>query len=45
VKSLGCAVHVDIMGNNFAIRLGLGDGPPTYAGSHPDTQVINNHKH
>lgn len=38
VKSLGCTVTVDQMGNQFAVRPGLKDGPPTYAGSHLDTQ-------
>lgn len=38
-KSLGCKVHTDQMGNQFAIRPGLNnDTPPTYAGSHLDTQ-------
>ncbi|KAK3056424.1 hypothetical protein LTR09_002931 [Extremus antarcticus] len=37
--SLGCKVHVDEMGNQFAIRPGLSnEEPPTYAGSHLDTQ-------
>lgn len=37
--SLGCKVHTDAMGNQFAIRPGLNnDTPPTYAGSHLDTQ-------
>lgn len=36
--SLGCKVHTDAMGNQFAIRPGLNDGHPTYAGSHLDTQ-------
>ncbi|KAK3704151.1 hypothetical protein LTR37_013991 [Vermiconidia calcicola] len=37
--SLGCTVHTDAMGNQFAIRPGLdNDQPPTYAGSHLDTQ-------
>ncbi|KAK3112284.1 hypothetical protein LTR53_011615 [Teratosphaeriaceae sp. CCFEE 6253] len=37
--ALGCKVHVDAMGNQFAIRPGLSnDAPPTYAGSHLDTQ-------
>ena len=37
--SLGCKVHTDAMGNQFAIRPGLeNDSPPTYAGSHLDTQ-------
>lgn len=37
-KSLGCKVSVDAMGNIFAIRPGLNDGAPTFAGSHFDTQ-------
>ncbi|KAG9583757.1 N-carbamoyl-L-amino acid hydrolase, partial [Aureobasidium melanogenum] len=37
-KSLGCTVIVDAMGNQFAIREGLKEGPPTVAGSHLDTQ-------
>jgi hydantoinase/carbamoylase family amidase len=37
-KSLGCKVTVDTMGNIFAIRLGCKEGPPTFAGSHFDTQ-------
>lgn len=38
-QSLGCKVHTDKMGNQFAIRPGLNnDAPPTYAGSHLDTQ-------
>lgn len=37
-KSLGCKVKIDAMGNIFAIRPGRKDGPPTYAGSHMDTQ-------
>lgn len=36
--SLGCKVHTDAMGNQWAIRSGLNDGVPTYAGSHLDTQ-------
>lgn len=36
--ALGCTVTVDQMGNQFAVRPGLKDGPPTYAGSHLDTQ-------
>ncbi|KAK5119303.1 hypothetical protein LTR85_007659 [Meristemomyces frigidus] len=36
---LGCKVHTDTMGNQFAVRPGLNnDAPPTYAGSHLDTQ-------
>jgi acetylornithine deacetylase/succinyl-diaminopimelate desuccinylase-like protein len=38
-KALGCKVTVDAMGNTFAVRPGLNnDAPPTYAGSHLDTQ-------
>ena len=37
-ESLGCKVTTDSMGNQFAVRPGLQDGPPTYAGSHLDTQ-------
>lgn len=38
-KALGCNVIVDTMGNTFAIRPGTrDDGPPTFAGSHLDTQ-------
>jgi len=38
-ESLGCKVHVDAMGNQFAVRPGLdNDAPATYAGSHLDTQ-------
>jgi hydantoinase/carbamoylase family amidase len=37
-KSLGCTITTDSMGNQFAIRPGLQDGPPTVAGSHLDTQ-------
>lgn len=36
--SLGCKVTVDEMGNQFAIRPGKREGPPTVAGSHLDTQ-------
>ena len=37
--SLGCKVHTDEMGNQFAVRPGLSnDESPTYAGSHLDTQ-------
>ncbi|KAK1086391.1 hypothetical protein LTR48_003633, partial [Friedmanniomyces endolithicus] len=37
--ALGCKVHVDAMGNQFAVRPGLdNEAPPTYAGSHLDTQ-------
>lgn len=37
-EALGCTVTVDAMGNQFAVRKGLKDGVPTYAGSHLDTQ-------
>ena len=38
-QSLGCTVQTDEMGNQFAVRPGLNnDAPPTYAGSHLDTQ-------
>jgi hydantoinase/carbamoylase family amidase len=38
-ESLGCSVHTDQMGNQFAVRPGLFNGElPTYAGSHLDTQ-------
>lgn len=38
-QSLGCKVHTDQMGNQFAIRPGLNnEALPTYAGSHLDTQ-------
>lgn len=37
-KSLGCQITVDAMGNTFAVRSGRRKGPPTYAGSHLDTQ-------
>ncbi|KIW01126.1 hypothetical protein, variant [Verruconis gallopava] len=37
-KQLGCTVTVDSMGNMFAVRPGKRDGPPTFAGSHLDTQ-------
>jgi len=38
VEALDCKVHIDSMGNIFAIRPGVKDGPPTFAGSHLDTQ-------
>lgn len=38
-ESMGCKVHIDEMGNIFAIRPGAKDGPATFAGSHLDTQV------
>ena len=37
-EALGCKVTTDAMGNQFAIRPGLQDGPATCAGSHLDTQ-------
>ncbi|OBT70772.1 hypothetical protein VF21_10191 [Pseudogymnoascus sp. 05NY08] len=37
-KSYGCNVHVDEMGNIFAIRPGKNEGLPTVTGSHLDTQ-------
>ena len=37
-RSLGCKVSIDAMGNIFAVRTGKKDGPPTFAGSHMDTQ-------
>lgn len=38
-KSLGCKITIDNMGNTYAVRPGLdNDAPPTYAGSHLDTQ-------
>ncbi|OBT81977.1 hypothetical protein VE02_09317 [Pseudogymnoascus sp. 03VT05] len=37
-RSLSCKVHVDAMGNIFAIRAGRNDGPATFMGSHLDTQ-------
>lgn len=38
-KALGCQVTVDAMGNIFAVRPGLrNDKPPTFVGSHLDTQ-------
>jgi hydantoinase/carbamoylase family amidase len=38
-EALGCKVTVDSMGNTFAVRPGLNnDKPPTFAGSHLDTQ-------
>lgn len=38
LKTLGCKVVVDSMGNMFGIRPGKNDGPPTAMGSHLDTQ-------
>lgn len=37
-EALGCTVYIDAMGNQFAVRPGLQQGPPTAAGSHLDTQ-------
>lgn len=37
-ESYGCNVHVDEMGNIFAIRPGKQEGLPTVMGSHLDTQ-------
>jgi hydantoinase/carbamoylase family amidase len=38
-KALGCQVTIDSMGNTFAVRPGLkNDKPPTFVGSHLDTQ-------
>lgn len=38
-EALGCKVTIDEMGNIFAIRPGLrNDKPPTFVGSHLDTQ-------
>jgi hypothetical protein len=37
-KSYDCKVHVDEIGNIFAIRPGRQEGPPTMMGSHLDTQ-------
>ena len=38
-EELGCKVGVDAMGNIFAVRPGLNnDEPPTFVGSHLDTQ-------
>jgi hydantoinase/carbamoylase family amidase len=38
-EALGCKVTVDAMGNIFAVRPGLrNDKPPTFVGSHLDTQ-------
>lgn len=42
-KSLKCEVTVDAMGNQFAVRPGLNNGPPTMAGSHLDTQPTVSH--
>ncbi|QDS74068.1 hypothetical protein FKW77_009419 [Venturia effusa] len=38
VKAQGCKVTIDSMGNIFAVRAGMKDGPPTFVGSHLDTQ-------
>ena len=38
VESLGCQTSIDAMGNVFAVRPGRLKGPPTFAGSHLDTQ-------
>lgn len=38
MRSLECETTVDAMGNIFAVRKGLKNGPPTFAGSHLDTQ-------
>ncbi len=35
----GCQILTSFSGNIFATRPGKKDGPPTYAGSHLDTQV------
>lgn len=40
-RSLGCTIRIDAMGNIFAVRPGRHESrvaPPTYAGSHLDTQ-------
>ncbi|KAL1606629.1 hypothetical protein SLS60_004035 [Paraconiothyrium brasiliense] len=38
-RDLGCKVTVDEMGNIFAVRAGIkNDKPPTFVGSHLDTQ-------
>jgi acetylornithine deacetylase/succinyl-diaminopimelate desuccinylase-like protein len=38
-QALGCHTTVDSMGNIFAVRPGLrNDKPPTFVGSHLDTQ-------
>ncbi|KAJ4369079.1 hypothetical protein N0V83_006162 [Neocucurbitaria cava] len=38
-EALGCKVTIDAMGNIFAVRPGLrNDKPPTFVGSHLDTQ-------
>ncbi|KAF2096382.1 amidase [Rhizodiscina lignyota] len=39
MRSLNCTTTIDAMGNIFAVRPGLrNDVPPTFAGSHLDTQ-------
>lgn len=38
LKTLGCQVKVDEMGNMFGIRPGRKEGKPTAMGSHLDTQ-------
>lgn len=38
-KALGCTVTIDAMGSIFAVRPGRrSDSPPTFVGSHLDTQ-------
>jgi hypothetical protein len=37
-ESLGCKTTIDQMGNTFAVRPGIKEGPPTFCGSHLDTQ-------
>src|ERR1700749_2623537 len=38
-QSLSCTTHIDSIGNIFAVRPGLDNSlPPTFAGSHLDTQ-------
>jgi hypothetical protein len=37
-EAMGCRTVVDSMGNIFAVRPGLKEGPSTFAGSHLDTQ-------
>lgn len=38
-QALGCTTTIDSMGNIFAIRPGMrNDKPPTFVGSHLDTQ-------
>lgn len=38
MKTLGCCVKVDNMGNMFAVRPGKKEGAPVAIGSHFDTQ-------